>query len=289
MVGGMQNETLVRLVFFVGILLLVALWEAVAARRPLTVSKLGRWGNNFGITVVDAVIVQYLFTIATVGVSLAAEKNGWGLLNYLGGSPVTAIVIGVLVLDMAIYFQHLMFHAVPLFWRLHMVHHADLDIDVTTGLRFHPIEIILSMGIKMVIVAALGPPVIAVLIFEVALNGTSMFNHGNIMIPKALDSLLRLFVVTPDMHRVHHSVIIRETNSNFGFNFPWWDRLFGTYRAQPVAGHEKMAIGLSQFRKTEDLTLPKLLILPFTGIPGRYSINYIGQDPEGIKTDKQRQ
>jgi len=280
----MQNENMVRLVFFFGILLLVACWEIVAARRPLTVSKFGRWGNNFGIIAVDTLLVKLVFSIAAVGVSAAAEKNGWGLLNYVEASHVPSIVVGVLVLDLAIYFQHLMFHAVPLFWQLHMIHHTDLDVDVTTGFRFHPIEIIISMGIKIAIVAALGPPVIAVLIFEIALNGTSMFNHGNIQMPHALDRLFRVFVVTPDMHRVRHSVIISETNSNFGFNLPWWDRLFGTYLAQPVAGHEKMTIGLSHFRKPEELTLPKLLILPFTGATGKCSLNHIGQDPKTIKT-----
>lgn len=280
----MHNETLIRLVFFFGILLFIALWERVASKRQLTVSKIDRWFNNFGITVVATLLLKFVFPIAAVGVSVAAKKKGWGLLNYIEVSHVPSIIIGVLVLDMAIYFQHLMFHAVPLLWRLHMMHHTDLDVDVTTGLRFHPIEFILSMGIKIAVVAVLGPPVIAVLIFEIALNGTSMFNHGNIQIWKPLDRLLRLFVVTPDMHRVHHSVIIRETNSNFGFNLPWWDRMFGTYRAQPVYGHEKMTIGLSQFRKQEELTLPKLLLLPFTGSTGKYSLNQIGQDPKTIIT-----
>ena len=278
----MQNEAMIRLVFFFGILLLVSCWEIIAARRSLTVPKFVRWGNNFGIVVINTILVKFVFSIAAVGVSVAAEKNGWGLLNYFDISHVPSVLIGILVLDLAIYFQHLMFHAVPLFWRLHMVHHADLDVDVTTGLRFHPIEMVISMGIKMGIVAALGPPVIAVLVFEIALNGTSMFNHGNIQLPHALDRLLRMFVVTPDMHRVHHSVVIRETNSNFGFNLTWWDRLFGTYRAQPVAGHKKMTIGLSQFRKPEELILPKLLILPFTGAKGKYSLDSIGQDPKTI-------
>jgi sterol desaturase/sphingolipid hydroxylase (fatty acid hydroxylase superfamily) len=197
---------------------------------------------------------------------------------------VAAIIIGILFLDMVIYLQHLMFHAVPLLWRLHMVHHADLDIDVTTGLRFHPIEILISMGIKVAAVAVIGPPMTAVLIFEVILNGTAMFNHGNVSMPGALDRVVRLFVVTPDMHRVHHSVTIRETNSNFGFNFPWWDRIFGTYRAQPVAGHKGMTIGLAQFRDPRKLTLLHLLVLPFTGYPGSYAINKSGMEP--VKREK---
>lgn len=278
-----QNENIVRLVFFFGILLVVGCWELIAVRRPLTVSKVGRWINNIGIIFFYTLLVKLLFSVTAIGMAISAEKSGWGLLNYFQIHVIPATVIGVLVLDLAIYFQHLMFHAVPLLWRLHMVHHADLDFDVTTGLRFHPIEIILSTCIKIGIIAVLGPPVFAVLIFEIALNGTAMFNHGNIKMPYALDRFLRLIVVTPDMHRVHHSVVIRETNSNFGFNLPWWDRLFGTYRAQPVAGHEDMTIGLSHYRKAEELTLPKLLMLPFTGEPGKYSLSSIGENPEVIR------
>ncbi len=278
----MADEVTVRLTFFVGIFILVAAWELARPRRRLTVSKAGRWGNNLGIILLDSLLVKLLFPLAAMGVAAAASRNGWGLLNSLQVPFFPAVIIGILFLDMVIYLQHLMFHAVPAFWRLHMVHHADLDFDVTTALRFHPIEIILSMGIKMAVVAALGPPVLAVLVFEIILNGTAMFNHGNIRLPGEFDRILRLLVVTPDMHRVHHSVIIRETNSNFGFNFPWWDRMFGTYRDQPVAGHEDMTIGLSQFRQPEALTLPKLLLLPFTGNPGYYSLNSIGRDPEVI-------
>jgi sterol desaturase/sphingolipid hydroxylase (fatty acid hydroxylase superfamily) len=182
------------------------------------------------------------------------------------------------VLDLVIYLQHVMFHTVPLLWRFHMMHHADLDIDVTTGLRFHPIEMIISMGIKLSTVVLIGPPVVVVLIFEILLNGTSMFNHGNIRLPKIIDRILRVLVVTPDMHRIHHSVTIRETNSNFGFNFPWWDRLLGTYRDQPAAGHEGMTIGLSQFRDPRRLTFLWLLALPFIGKVGEYAINRRGAE-----------
>ncbi len=187
------------------------------------------------------------------------------------------MVVGALALDFVIYLQHVMFHAVPNLWRLHMMHHADLDIDVTTGTRFHPIEILLSMVIKMAAVVAIGPPVAAVFVFEVLLNGTAMFNHGNVKLPLALDRVLRLFVVTPDMHRVHHSVFPFETNSNFGFNMPWWDRLMGTYRPQPRLGHEGMTIGLNQFRDPARLTLPRMLALPFVGPQGTYAINRRGQ------------
>ncbi|NOX26092.1 MAG: sterol desaturase family protein [Deltaproteobacteria bacterium] len=266
-------------------LLAVAIWEMVAAKRQLTVPKAGRWFNNLGLIALDNILVKILFPGAAIGVAAAAAKNGWGLCNYFSLPQWAAILLSVLLLDLIIYLQHLMFHAVPLLWRLHMVHHADLDIDVTTGLRFHPIEIIISMLIKMAAISFLGPPVAAVLIFEITLNATAMFNHGNIRLPVALDRLLRLLVVTPDMHRVHHSVIIRETDSNFGFNFPWWDRLFGTYRAQPVRGHQKMAIGLSQFRRKEKLTLPRLLLMPFIDNPGRYSLQFIGGDPDTIRKE----
>ena len=167
-----------------------------------------------------------------------------------------------MLLDLAIYLQHVLFHAVPVLWRLHRMHHADLDIDVTTGLRFHPVEILLSMAIKLMVVVALGTPALAVLLFEVLLNATSIFNHANLRLPGWLDGALRLVVVTPDMHRVHHSVTPRETNSNFGFNFALWDRLFGTYHAQPAAGHEGMAIGIEQFRDPGELRLDRMLTQP---------------------------
>ena len=191
------------------------------------------------------------------------EARGWGLLQIAGASPWVAVPLAVLALDLAIYFQHVLFHAVPALWRLHRMHHADQDIDVTTGIRFHPIEILLSMGIKFGVIAALGPPAVAVLIFEVLLNATSMFNHSNVRLPLWLDHVLRWVVVTPDMHRVHHSVIARETNSNFGFNLPWWDRLFGTYRDQPAAGHRDMTIGIAQFRQPGEQRLDRMLTQPF--------------------------
>lgn len=285
----MDTESMVRMVFFFGILIVVALWELVAPRRRLTVSKVDRWAINLGIILIDSVLVRLVFGLGAIAVAWAAKKSGWGLFNYLQLPFALSVVCSVFILDLVIYLQHLLFHVTPLLWRLHMMHHADLDIDVTTGLRFHPIEILISMVIKMATVAALGPPVLAVLVFEVTLNGTAMFNHGNIRMPVAVDRILRLLVVTPDMHRVHHSVTIRETNSNFGFNFPWWDRLLGTYRAQPVAGHQNMTIGLSQFREPERLKLPNLLIMPFRDNPGRYSIKDIGGDPRRLVTPRKAQ
>jgi sterol desaturase/sphingolipid hydroxylase (fatty acid hydroxylase superfamily) len=268
-----SNEAVIRLVFFFAIFVLVSMWERVAPRRALTTSKSMRWFSNLVIIFLNPVVVRLVFPILALGMAVQAQERGWGLFNNFGLPYWLAVGVGVIVLDLIIYLQHVMFHAVPALWRLHMMHHADLDFDLTTGLRFHPIEIILSMSIKLGAVAVFGPPPSAVLIFEVLLNGTSMFNHGNIRLPTSIDRVLRFFVVTPDMHRVHHSVILRETNSNFGFNLPWWDRLFGTYCDQPRAGHEGMTIGLAQFRDAKRLTLPWMLAMPFIAKPGRYPIN----------------
>ena len=264
----MSHEPVVRLGFFLGVFLLMAVWELVVPRRRLRAAKGARWLANLGIMVLSTVVVRVIFPTAAVGMALVAGERGWGLLNNLELPPVVAIVASVFILDLVIYLQHVMFHAVPALWRLHMVHHADVDFDLTTGLRFHPVEIVLSMLIKLAAVALLGPPAAAVLIFEVVLNATATFNHGNVRLPAVADRLLRWIVVTPDMHRVHHSVRPKETNSNFGFNLPWWDRLFGTYKDQPEDGHEAMAIGLDQFQDRPRQSLPWLLGLPFTGRPG---------------------
>ena len=226
----------------------MAVWELVAPRRSQAIGRGWRWPNNLGVVAVNTLLVRILFPTTAVGFALLAEARGFGLFNVIALPPGSAVVASVIILDLAIYLQHVLFHAVPALWRLHRMHHADLEFDVSTGLRFHPIEILLSMLIKLAVVAALGAPAVAVVIFEVLLNATSMFNHGNVRIPFGLDRVLRWLVVTPDMHRVHHSILSRETNSNFGFNLPWWDRLFGTYRAQPAAGHEAMTIGIEQFR-----------------------------------------
>jgi len=275
----MTNESTIRLVCFIGILIPLALWEVLSPRRVLTTAKSVRWFGNIGIVFLNTVALRALFPVLAVDLASMAGRNGWGILNHYRPPFWFAVVIGLIALDLLIYLQHILFHSVPAFWRLHMLHHADLDVDVSTGLRFHPIEIIMSMGIKMAAVAAIGPPAVSVIIFEVVLNATSLFNHGNIRMRSWLDAILRRIVVTPDMHRVHHSVVIRETNSNFGFNFPWWDRLFGTYREQPSAGHVDMVIGLSQFRNAARLTLPWMLLLPFVGNPGAYAINQRGREP----------
>ena len=269
----LANEPAIRLSAFLGIFAVMALWEVAAPRRARRFTRLQRWPNNIGIVVVNTLVLRVAFPTAAIGVAFIAEAGGWGLLNNVALPAWLAVVVAFLLLDLAIYLQHVMVHAVPALWRLHRMHHADLDFDVTTGARFHPIEILLSMAIKLMIVAALGAPAVAVLIFEVVLNASSMFNHGNVRIPVGLDRVLRWLVVTPDMHRVHHSIARRETNSNFGFNLPWWDRLFGTYRAQPAAGHDAMTIGIEQFREPGDLRLDRMLAQPFKGGVGVYPIN----------------
>jgi sterol desaturase/sphingolipid hydroxylase (fatty acid hydroxylase superfamily) len=253
----------IRLGAFAGVLLAMMLWELFLPRRRQEITRLRRWPNNLGIVVVDTLLVRLVFPIAAVGMALIAEQRGWGLFNLVVLPFWIEVVAAVVLLDLVIYAQHVAFHAVPVLWRLHRMHHADLEFDVTTGVRFHPIEIILSMAIKFVVVLALGAPALAVLIFEVLLNATSMFNHGNVRLPAALDRVLRLIVVTPEMHRVHHSILRYETDSNYGFNLPWWDRLFGTYRPQPEAGHEGMTIGISQFRDPAELRLDRMLLQPF--------------------------
>lgn len=268
-----NSEIIIRLGFLIGVLAVMAVWEMLAPRRRLSVRKSPRWFSNLGLVVLNALLLRLLVPVGLTGVALLAQSRGWGMLNVVSLPIWLSVVLSVVALDLAIYLQHVMFHAVPLFWRLHMVHHADLDFDVTTGLRFHTIEILLSLGIKSAAVILLGAPAMGVLIFEVLLNATSMFNHSNVRLPLRLDRLLRLIVVTPDMHRVHHSVIRRETNSNFGFNLPWWDFLLGTYRDQPEQGHEQMTIGLAQFRDERVDRLPSMLILPFQGKVGEYPIN----------------
>ena len=268
----LNHELTVRLGVFFGIFAIIAAWELAAPRRTLRESKPLRWTHNLALTVLNSVLVRAALPVAAIGLAALAAERGMGLFNLFHVPLPLAILLSVLALDLAIYLQHLMFHAVPLFWRLHRMHHADLDFDVTTGARFHPIEIILSMLIKFAVILALGPPAVAVLIFEILLNASSMFNHGNVRIPAAIDRVLRWAVVTPDMHRVHHSIKPRETNSNFGFSLPWWDHLFGTYRAEPQAGHEAMTIGIAQFRSPRELRLDRMLLQPFRSEDGGFSI-----------------
>jgi len=258
-----HDPSLLRLGFFFAVLVLMACWEAVLPRRSLRVRRLQRWMPNLGLVALDAVLVRALIPAGAAGVAQIADSRGWGLLHYLDLPVGAVLVASVVMLDFVIYVQHVIFHAVPWLWRLHMVHHADVDIDVTTGLRFHPLEILLSMLVKMAAVILLGAPVLAVVIFEVLLNGMAMFNHGNVRLPSRLEAVFRLLLVTPDMHRVHHSILAYETNSNYGFNLSCWDRMFHTYRAFPAAGHAGMTIGLPQFQRQYRQGLWWLLCLPF--------------------------
>ncbi len=259
----MQNEGTIRLSIFLGVLAVMALWELAAPRRSLNENKPRRWFGNLSIVVLDTLVVRLLFPILAVGAAIWTEQKGWGLFNVIDLPAWFEVAAAAALLDMAIYWQHRFFHQIPLFWRLHRMHHADPDFDVTTALRFHPLEIVVSMLIKLALVLILGPAALAVLIFEVLLNGTAMFNHANVRLPLAVDRILRLFVVTPDMHRVHHSIEPGEFNRNFGFNLPWWDRLFGSYKAQPAAGHEGMRIGQRAYAGAVCANLIWMLVLPF--------------------------
>jgi len=269
----LSHEPALRLGTFLAVFALMALWELLAARRELYQPRQKRWFANLGISVLDSLLARLLFPAAAVGLALFAESEGWGLLHRFPLPFGLSVILSVVLLDLAIYLQHVMFHAVPVLWRFHMVHHADQDFDLTTGIRFHPIEIILSIVIKFGVIAALGPPPAAVFLFAVILNATSMFNHGNVRLPIRIDRWLRWILVTPDMHRVHHSVEVDESNSNFGFNLPWWDRLFGTYCPQPRAGHDKMLLGVEHLLQPEPRGLFGLIALPFAGAAGRYAIS----------------
>ena len=268
-----DSEPILRLVAFAGIFLAAGLWEAARPRRPRSFARIARWPHNLGLLAIDIAAARLIAPGAAIAVAIAAESGNWGLLHTVSLPAWADIVVAVILLDLAIYFQHVMFHAVPTLWRLHRVHHADLDFDVTTGIRFHPLEIMLSILIKCAAVAAVGAPAVAVLIFEVLLNATSVFNHANASIPAGVERWLRWLVVTPDMHRVHHSIRYDESSSNFGFSLPWWDRLFGTYKAEPAAGHEAVLIGVDAFRDPGEHRLSRLLLQPFRSTPGRYPIN----------------
>ena len=274
----LAHEPAIRLTAFAGIFCVMALWEVLAPRRRQVVGRWQRWPSNLGIVVLDSVLVRLIFPTAAVGVAMYADTHGWGLIHALGVPGWLAVAASLLLLDLTIYLQHVMLHAVPLLWRLHRMHHTDLEFDLTTGARFHPLEILLSLVIKLGVIVALGAPAVAVLAFELVLNVTSMFNHGNVGLPRRLDRVLRWLLVTPDMHRVHHSWHPDETNSNFGFNLSWWDRLFGTYRAQPRDGQTGMTIGINQFRDPRELRLDRMLWQPLRGPVDSYPINSRGSD-----------
>lgn len=259
----MNNEATIRLIIFFVVLVTIALWELFAPRRQQLVGRKQRWPANLSLVAVNTLAARLLVPLLPIGMAVLAEERGIGLLQTVTSPFWLKITVSLLLLDLIIYFQHRLFHSRPLLWRLHRVHHSDMEIDVTTGNRFHPLEIVISILIKLAAVALLGAPALAVVIFEAGLNACAQFNHGNIKIPLAVDKYLRLILVTPDMHRVHHSIIPRETDSNFGFSIPLWDRLFGTYRPEPRDGHLGMAIGLKEFREPAELSLVRLLAQPF--------------------------
>ena len=258
----LDHEPALRLGAFLGVMLAMMVWELVAPKRRLEIPRLLRWSNNFALIALDTVVLRLAFPLLAVGMAQVAQVRGWGLLNLADWPAWLEFAIALLLLDFAIYGQHVLFHKLPIFWRFHRMHHADLDFDVTTGIRFHPFEIAVSMAIKLALVLMIGPSAFAVVVFEVVLNATSLFNHGNVSLGR-FDALVRRLIVTPDMHRVHHSAIREEHDSNFGFNLSLWDRLCGTYRAQPAAGHEGMTIGLDRFRSPRELWLDRLLLQPF--------------------------
>jgi sterol desaturase/sphingolipid hydroxylase (fatty acid hydroxylase superfamily) len=260
----LELEPQIRLGTFVGILLAMMVWERAAPLRALQQSLATRWSGNLGVAAISTLLARLVSPIAPAAVAALAATKGWGFFHLVEVPIWLALGLSILLLDGIIYAQHRVFHAVPILWRLHRMHHTDLELDATTALRFHPLEILLSLLVKIAAVLLLGAPVVAVIAFEIILNATAMFNHSNVRIPHTIDRWLRLVVVTPLMHRVHHSVVGDETNSNFGFNLPWWDRLFGTYRAAPAAGYENMIVGLSVFRSPEASRLDRLLIQPFT-------------------------
>lgn len=259
----MSNEPSVRLGVFLSVFTVVGIWELLNPRRTLTASKPVRWINNLGLIALNGMILRIGFPFLAIETAIISQENGWGLANIYEIPFSLSIVIGVLALDLAIYIQHVIFHKYPILWKLHRMHHIDPDLDVTSGTRFHPIEIALSMLIKMGLIVILGPPAVAVLIFELLLNGSAMFNHGNIFIPSGIDRILRGIIVTPDMHRVHHSVIRKETDSNYGFFLSLWDRIFKTYRKEPEAGQLGMKIGIGEFEDGKFLKLHWLLSVPF--------------------------
>ncbi len=259
----MDDPTIIRFLFFVTSFCLFACWEWMAPRKALTQNKAVRWSNNLALIALNSALLSFAMPLLAFQAALIASSHGWGLFNLIALPWWFEILLTVILLDMTIYIQHLVFHRIPILWRFHRMHHADQDIDLTTGSRFHPVEIILSLWIKIVCVMLLGAPAVAVVIFEVVLNVSAMFNHSNAAMPLKLDRLLRRVIVTPDMHRVHHSVLIKETHSNFGFFLSVWDQLFKTYRAQPKQGHDHCVIGIERFREPKEQYLSKMLTQPF--------------------------
>jgi sterol desaturase/sphingolipid hydroxylase (fatty acid hydroxylase superfamily) len=259
----LDHESPIRLGSFLGVFVLLAIWEVLAPRRTPETSKVIRWSNNAALVIANMFLIRLLFPLAAVGLAVFAQERGTGVFNMFPVPYTVAVVVSLLAFDLAVYLIHLAFHTAPVLWRIHRVHHADVDVDVATAIRFHPIQMVLSSAVKLSVILVLGPPVLAVLLFETLFHALLLFNHTNVRIAPAVDRVLRWFIVTPDMHRVHHSVRPAETNSNFGFALPWWDRLFGTYRAGPAMDHERMALGIDSFRTERDFWLDRMLLNPF--------------------------
>jgi sterol desaturase/sphingolipid hydroxylase (fatty acid hydroxylase superfamily) len=284
----LNHESAIRLGFFLGAFVLLAVWELFAPRRTLKRSRALRWTNNIALAAVNIVMVKVFFSLAAIGLAVFANEHGTGLFNMFPVPYPCAVVTSLLAFDLAVYVIHLAFHMAPGLWRIHRVHHADVDFDVATAVRFHPIQMMLSTLVKFAVILALGTPVLAVLAFEVLFHVLLLFNHANVRIPPAVDRVLRWFIVTPDMHRIHHSVHRAETDSNFGFALPWWDRLFGTYRAEPAAGHEQMTLGIGQFSEQRDFWLDRLLLNPFLDDCGSQIANR-GEEADGYLIDAHNQ
>jgi sterol desaturase/sphingolipid hydroxylase (fatty acid hydroxylase superfamily) len=264
-----ENNTYLRLGIFIGILLLMACLEFLFPRRTLTQPKSQRWRTNLSLVVIDIIALRLLGPISALAAAEFTMQQSWGLLPRFPLPYFVDVIIGIILLDLAIYWQHVFSHKIPLLWRLHRVHHADRDFDVTTGIRFHPIEIVLSIFYKCIIIFLLGPVVLSIILFEIILNASALFNHANVKIPTGLDKWLRLIIVTPDMHRVHHSSIPHETNSNYGFCLSVWDKIFHSYNAQPTLCHQQMQIGLTQYQTEKPSQLTWCLMLPFSSTSNR--------------------
>lgn len=275
-----EIEISLRLAFFVGVLIIMATWEILSPRRQLTTKKSSRWASNLGLVALNSVVSRLVVPVSAVSIAVFAESRQCGLLHLVAWPDWTEFLLGIVALDLAIYLQHVLFHAIPIFWRLHLVHHTDLDLDVTSGNRFHTLEIVLSAVIKLAAVLIIGPSAVAVVTFEILLNATSMFNHSNVYLPGWIDQVLRYVIVTPDMHRVHHSIEKQETNSNYGFNLSWWDLLLGTYRSQPNAGHTVMTLGVVEWQNEHEVTrLDRMLLIPFRNQPNN-SVSETGTEPD---------
>ena len=260
----LQNESNLRLTAFVVVFFAIAIWEWLSPKRKRLKSLTTRWINNLSLMIINTLLIRVFFPMAAVGIALIISDQQIGLLNIIEIHPIAAVMLSVILLDCAIYWQHRLMHKIPLLWRIHRVHHADPEFDVTTGLRFHPFEIAVSMIYKTLIIALLGTPVLAVLIFELLLNAGSLFNHGNIDLTAKIDTALRQVIVTPDMHRIHHSTDAIESNRNFGFALSWWDHLFGSYQSTPNVAHEEMPIGLDEYRDPKHAVfLTGVLFIPF--------------------------